>query len=33
MVNMNCRNYIPSTEMRNVMYDGMERKEENSSNR
>jgi hypothetical protein len=32
MVNMNCRNYLASTEMRDVMYDGMERKEENTSN-
>jgi hypothetical protein len=32
MVNMNCRNYLASTEMRYVKYDGMERKEENTSN-
>jgi hypothetical protein len=30
MVNMACRNYLASTEMRNVMYDGMEREEENT---
>lgn len=25
MVNMNCRSYLASTEMRDVMYDEMER--------
>jgi hypothetical protein len=32
MVNMNCRNYLASTEMRSVMYDGMERREKITSN-
>jgi hypothetical protein len=29
---MNCKNYLASTEIRDVMYDGMERMEENTSN-